>query len=233
MTDTPASDRSQREAAIVDQHLPDGYSAAPEVLASGAVTPDSRHNFQEEQDSLLLQGGDIHRDIYRIKARANAPKRAATFSHTHRQQLDSNEISAREQVQPGGFRRQYLQRQGLQRSISTVATPVTKSFVGFLELYGSFAGEDLADTDDDESAIDDDDETESQQEEPTERRPLLGRRKSSKRMRAKGDAGTVKTFFTLLKAFVGTGIMFLPKAFNNGGILFSSITLVMVSIITS
>ncbi|OQO11139.1 hypothetical protein B0A48_05395 [Cryoendolithus antarcticus] len=233
MTDTPASDRSQREAAIVDQHLPDGYSAAPEVLASGAVTPDSRHNSQEEQDSLLLQGGDIHRDIYRIKARANAPKRAATFSHTHRQGLDSNEISAREQVQPGGFRRQYLQRQGLQRSISTVAAPVTKSFVGFLELYGSFAGEDLADTDDDESAIDDEDETESQREEPSERRPLLGRRKSSKRMRAQGDAGTVKTFFTLLKAFVGTGIMFLPKAFNNGGILFSSITLVMVSIITS
>ena len=35
-----------------------------------------------------------------------------------------------------------------------------------------------------------------------------------------------------LKAFVGTGIMFLPKAFNNGGILFSSITMLIVSAVT-
>jgi proton-coupled amino acid transporter len=47
-----------------------------------------------------------------------------------------------------------------------------------------------------------------------------------------GDAGTVRTFFTLLKAFVGTGIMFLPRAFNNGGILFSSLTLVVISLLT-
>lgn len=42
-----------------------------------------------------------------------------------------------------------------------------------------------------------------------------------------------KSFFTLLKAFIGTGIMFLPKAFNNGGILFSSITLITVSVVTT
>ena len=43
---------------------------------------------------------------------------------------------------------------------------------------------------------------------------------------------TTKSFFTLPKAFIGTGIMFLPKAFNNGGILFSSITLVIVSLLS-
>jgi len=52
-------------------------------------------------------------------------------------------------------------------------------------------------------------------------------------MQRKGDAGNIKTFFTLLKAFIGTGILFLPKAFNNGGILFSSITLVTVSLVTT
>lgn len=112
-----------------------------------------------------------------------------------------------------------------------MATPVARNFVSFLELYGSFAGEDLADDDDDESAIVDDEETGPDQQ--SETRPLLGRRKSTKRIKREGDAGTTKTFFTLLKAFVGTGIMFLPKAFRNGGILFSSITLIMVSIITS
>jgi solute carrier family 36 (proton-coupled amino acid transporter) len=69
-------------------------------------------------------------------------------------------------------------------------------------------------------------------DEPNEARPLLGRRKSSRRAKKPGDASTTKSFFTLLKAFIGTGIMFLPKAFNNGGILFSSITLVVVSLLS-
>jgi amino acid permease len=30
------------------------------------------------------------------------------------------------------------------------------------------------------------------------------------------------TFFTLIKGFIGTGILFLPKGFKNGGYIFSS-----------
>lgn len=192
---------------------------------------------QTEESSLTLQGGDIHRDIFRIKARASAPRRAATFSAKHSPHISAQDEDAVPVGEPGGFRRQYLQNQvsqrpGFQRRLTSVATPVTRNFVSFLELYGSFAGEDLIDTDeDDESAIAEDDEEAG--EPPSERRPLLGRRKSSKRVKKEGDASTTKTFFTLLKAFVGTGIMFLPKAFRNGGILFSSITLITVSIITT
>jgi len=102
--------------------------------------------------------------------------------------------------------------------------------VSFLELYGNFAGEDLEESDDEEVIVDDE---EPEPEEIGEQRPLLGRRKSSRRVRAQGDAGNVKSFFTLIKAFVGTGIMFLPKAFKNGGMLFSSITLIVVSLVTS
>ncbi|ORY61825.1 hypothetical protein LY90DRAFT_668468 [Neocallimastix californiae] len=36
-----------------------------------------------------------------------------------------------------------------------------------------------------------------------------------------GTASEGKTMFLLLKAFIGTGILFLPKAFSNGGMLFS------------
>ncbi|TKA34190.1 hypothetical protein B0A50_00170 [Salinomyces thailandicus] len=239
MSDTPNSQQSRREAQIVDRHLPDGYSAAPEVVdyfTNQAADSQPTDDETAAESSLRLQGGDIHRDIFKIRARAAAPKRAATFSATQRKPLlpvrtpDGDEIISQGQ-EPGGFRRQHMQRQALQRRLSTVATPVTKNFVSFLELYGSFAGEDLADTDEDESAIDDE---EIGPDEPvTERRPLLGRRKSSRRMKKEGDAGTTKTFFTLLKAFIGTGIMFLPKAFRNGGILFSSITLIMVSIVTT
>jgi solute carrier family 36 (proton-coupled amino acid transporter) len=234
MTDTPSSEQSRREAEIVDRHLPDGYSATPEAVAypnndERGASPEREAEEPTEQSSLLLQGGDVHRDIFRIKARGSLPRRSNTFSANQSPSLQPTAYrSAQDQLQPGGFRRQYLQSNpNYERRLSQESRPVTQNFISFLELYGSFAGEDLADTDDDEeSAIDD---TESQ----AERRPLLPRRKSSKRIKREGDAGTTKTFFTLLKAFVGTGIMFLPKAFRNGGILFSSITLITVSIVTT
>lgn len=233
MTDAPSSEENRREAAILNGHLQEGYSADPDVLFNSTTNDSALETAveqQPEQSSLRLQGGDIHRDLYRIKARANAPRRAATFSHSEGDSLLPGTLpSAAEQNAPGGFRRQYVQRQALKGSLSNVAVPVA-TFISFLELYGDFAGEDLADTDEDESTINEDDDVDRR---PSETRPLLGRRKSTKRMKREGDASTTKTFFTLLKAFIGTGIMFLPKAFRNGGILFSSMTLVSVSLLTS
>jgi solute carrier family 36 (proton-coupled amino acid transporter) len=234
MTDTPTS-QDQEDASIVSQHLPSGYTAEPGDLSSSQIdgpsasAPDLTR--PEEEDSLKLLGGDIHRDLYKIKARAKAPRRAATFSHPNGGDRTgvaniNHDFTQAEQMAPGGFRRQFLMRQ--QGRFQSVTTPVTDNFVSFLALYGSFAGEDLAESDDE--AIEDGEDEEAP--ESDEQRPLLGRRKSS-RVGKKGDAGKTKTFFTLLKAFVGTGIMFLPKAFNNGGILFSSITLLTVSIISA
>ncbi|CAK7208104.1 hypothetical protein SEUCBS140593_000029 [Sporothrix eucalyptigena] len=77
---------------------------------------------------------------------------------------------------------------------------------------------------------------------PSERQPLLGRRASGAVAVAGSDvagdgtgkakAGMSQAFFTLLKAFVGTGIMFLPKAYNNGGMVFSTVTLLIVSLLS-
>lgn len=77
---------------------------------------------------------------------------------------------------------------------------------------------------------------------PHERQPLLDRRQSGAVASSHGDAGgdgrgkakagMSQAFFTLLKAFVGTGIMFLPKAFNNGGMVFSTVTLLIVSLLS-
>lgn len=218
---------------------PDASASASASASSTAITPAALNDEQSPasdtlESSLKLQGGDIHRDMYRIKARANSLRRAATFSHQPSPRLHPvDELSYPEQRVPGGFRRQHLLRRARQRRMSGPLV-VARDFVDFLDLYGSFAGEDLedADTSEDDSAIDD----REQEEESGERRPLLGRpslghRRSSKRPAREGDASTFKTFFTLLKAFIGTGIMFLPKAFRNGGILFSSLTLVFVSLI--
>lgn len=225
--------QGQREADILSHHLDPGFTAAfddgngnkaGEEDAEDAVTAEPGQN-----SSLKLQGGDVHRDLYRIQARSRRDRlqhRAATFSHTPREEPGQDEQARIDE--PGGLRREYYRRQ--HRRIHSATAPITRNFVSFLELYGEFAGEDLAD-DEDESAIVS--EPEGEEEETVgERRPLLGRRKTS-RFRERGDASNVKTFFTLLKAFIGTGIMFLPKAFKNGGLLFSSITLVTVSIVTS
>jgi len=73
--------------------------------------------------------------------------------------------------------------------------------------------------------------------EPTETRPLLKQRGRAKSFQSgKGHATMMKAALLLLKSFVGTGVLFLPKAycslltstnfsFMNGGMIFSSLLL--------
>ncbi|OAD65868.1 hypothetical protein PHYBLDRAFT_153121 [Phycomyces blakesleeanus NRRL 1555(-)] len=64
-----------------------------------------------------------------------------------------------------------------------------------------------------------------------ERTPLLPKVRPTTSIQGKATPG--KAMFLLLKSFVTTGIMFLPKAFSNGGLLFSImgvITLALVSL---
>ena len=235
MADLPSKPSEQdlvNHGRVISSHLDPGYTAE---FDPGTSNVNSQNLDDAAESSLRLPGGDMHRDLYKIQAeskRAKLHKRAATFSHatefapSEAGDDDAGDyfVPVHEQLAPGGFRRAYLTRQA--RTVSNIAAPVTRNFISFLELYGNFAGEDLEESDD-ETAIEDEESTA-----PDENRPLLGRRKSSKRIRAQGDASNMKSFFTLLKAFVGTGIMFLPKAFKNGGMLFSSITLLTVAAVT-
>ncbi|KAJ5814484.1 hypothetical protein N7474_006261 [Penicillium riverlandense] len=218
--------RLDSEAEVISRHLHPRFTGACDGIIEndgdvrGRRTADHGGN---PQSSLKLQGGDIHRDLYRIEARSNRgglDQRAATFSHPPRLETDADlDITIRNE--PGAFRRQFLWRN--KRGFINKSAP--NSFIEFLELYGRFAGEELAESEDEKDAGSSGtpvDEVEG------ERRPLLANRESSR-----GDASDTKTFFTLLKAFIGTGIIFLPKAFRNGGILFSSLALVTVSITTT
>ena len=205
MTDTPSSqnERRQAEADIVSRYLPSGYSAEPNVVSSdppsaSTSVPNLPSSAEEPQDSLTLQGGDIHREIFKIGARARLPARAATYANPNLRRSSTfgrlqDDIRPKDQLAPGGFRRQFLQRQ--QRRFNRVTNPVTKNFVSFLDLYGSFAGEDLAESED-ESALDSEDEEAEAQ--AGETRPLLGRRKSTRRAERMGKAVTMKSFLTFL-----------------------------------
>ncbi|KAL5333130.1 transmembrane amino acid transporter protein-domain-containing protein [Aspergillus crustosus] len=219
----------QRDEAILSQHLHPQFTAS---LQEEVIAPDSENGVgssaadtPEPQSSLLLLGGDMHRDLYRLDAKtkqARMDKRAATFSQIPRRDSDLID-DAVTTLEPGSFRRHFIRQQGQDHPV------LHRSFLEYLDMYGNFAGEDLEESEEEIEAGE-----EEIQEEEGERRPLLGSRKHKRtRSSMPGDASNVKTFFTLLKAFIGTGIIFLPKAFRNGGILFSSITLVSVAAIST
>ncbi|KAJ2838723.1 hypothetical protein FBU31_000854, partial [Coemansia sp. 'formosensis'] len=49
---------------------------------------------------------------------------------------------------------------------------------------------------------------------------------------ASSGASVQKTFFLLIKSFIGSGVLFLPRAFYNGGLLFSSSLMLVVAAVS-
>lgn len=131
---------------------------------------------------------------------------------------------------------------------------LTASFLEFLTLYGHFAGEELEE--DDEvlkpgeyfSSGEEEEEEfayaeahgyapsrtseESEEHEPMEDSALLtpSRRRRRRKMRGgSGRSSPMNAALTLLKSFVGTGVLFLPRAYLNGGMLFGNVVLLGVA----
>ncbi|KAL8898406.1 MAG: hypothetical protein Q9192_002097 [Flavoplaca navasiana] len=132
-------------------------------------------------------------------------------------------------------------RQGAQ------STFFTSSFIEFLTLYGHFAGEEL-----EEIKEEDEDEVEgiddyygadiyegahegSNAHEYGEGSALLISGTTSRRNRKPsgrapvGRNSPLGAALMLLKSFVGTGVLFLPKAYLNGGMMFSNLVLLGVA----
>ncbi|CAO3639535.1 unnamed protein product [Cunninghamella blakesleeana] len=63
-----------------------------------------------------------------------------------------------------------------------------------------------------------------------ETQPLLSRSRPGQTLQGRATPG--KAMFLLLKSFVTTGIMFLPKAFENGGLLFSILAMIAWALIS-
>lgn len=96
------------------------------------------------------------------------------------------------------FRRAFV----AQKQQKPLPSVVTRNFIDFLVLYGFYGG-DIIPEDEDELLEDEEDGL-------PETQPLLRPANSTSAM-IEGTSGK-KAFFMLLKAFVGTGILFLPKA---------------------
>ncbi|KAI1074154.1 vacuolar amino acid transporter 3 [Whalleya microplaca] len=209
----------------------------------------------DEFSSLRLQGGDITRQIYRWTEEAggrNRAQRSKSFSYARDEPetevLDINSIKV-----PGGFRRNYLRRavrspplspQGLEAGEGSSRGRrepqiFTNSFLEFLTIYGHFAGEELEE--DDEALLpgeyfssgEEDEYYDSDEDrEPMEDSTLLTPSKRKRRRKIRGGSGNNTPFnaaLLLLKSFVGTGVLFLPRAYLNGGMVFSNLVLLFVA----
>ncbi|KAH0833091.1 amino acid transporter [Lanmaoa asiatica] len=199
-------------------------------------------------------GADVTHDIYKWhadKSRQSGRPRALSyagsvappnpaFEHIH---------------EPGGFRRNYVLLQANEQGINE--RRATNNFIDFLYIYGQFAGENL---EEDEDRAEDEESAEQSAPSSTanETQPLLkstDRSRSRSRRRAvsvsaHGDATVLQAVLMvsisrgssclilmpashqLLKSFVGTGVLFLGKAFANGGLVFSVITIALVALVS-
>jgi proton-coupled amino acid transporter len=205
----------------------------------------------DEFSSLKLQGGDITRPIYKWTEEADQQskmQRSKSFSdprpEPETEELDINYIKV-----PGGFRRNFIRRAAREPdelehgsgSNQHQAHPrfLTGSFLEFLTLYGHFAGEELEE--DDEvlkpgeyftSGSEGDIYEEGSDEEAMEESALLTPSRHKRRRRERGGSGQnspMSAALLLLKSFVGTGVLFLPRAYLNGGMLFSNLVLLFVA----
>ncbi|EEH19184.1 hypothetical protein PABG_01503 [Paracoccidioides brasiliensis Pb03] len=232
-----------------------------DIHASGADSNSWRNGGADEEfSSLQLQGGDITRPIYRWadESAGHGISRRKSFvvprPEPESEVMDINSIKV-----PGGFRRDFLRRTAAPQELDGThaseegeqnhGRPVllTNNFLEFLTLYGHFAGEEL---EEDDEALEPDEYfapdiwngresmTDEQRRLLEEEAPLLGEETPGKRRKQHKDrvhpANTTSTgaILLLLKSFVGTGVLFLPRAFMNGGMLFSSIVLVSVSLLS-
>lgn len=185
-------------------------------------------------------------------------KRSQSF-HVKRPEPENETLDISNIRQPGGFRRNYLRRlagdspapsgdpshRARLDPINGHPTKLfTNSFLEFLTLYGHFAGEDL---EEDDEALEEDEyfssdaenawgHQEENEEEYGEGSALLTpggkRRRKHKSKAPRGTNTSMNAALLLLKSFVGTGVLFLPRAFLNGGMLFSCLVLLGVAILS-
>ena len=178
-----------------------------------------KQDAEEDIQSIQVPGG-FRRD--HIRRTAGSPAPSSTQRRPQYGTID------RAQTEPAGPNHQF----------------VTSNFIEFLTLYGHFAGETLDEDDEilgpDEyfssDAYDEATEAEDGRSDDGwgEDSALLtpGKRRRRRKAREAGKASPFGAALLLLKSFVGTGVLFLPRAFYNGGMLFSFLVLVLLACVS-
>lgn len=185
--------------------------------AAPSFDPQAETLLPADVHDIAEEGSDMTRDIFFaiLKETQDGPPRPKSLP-------DQSEIlhedigKASDIAQPGGFRREHVIT-NLPGNSPLVPSYVQDSFLdsiqptpGLLQsTYGDFIVASLGLADDDDS------------DELGDSTPLLTRAWKRRPEKQQPGATVGKTVFTILKSFIGSGILFLPKGFANGGMLFS------------
>lgn len=185
----------------------------------------SKHLPTDHSNSLKLASGDMTRDLYHINN--NQIRRSKSFSENDRRGSTASQLRL-----PGGFRRDFITNQKYKYgyTLTKPTTFLTKNFLEFLTIYGHFAGENLED--EDFLACDYDTSSDKIDQESPLLRSSQQANIDDNNLENQKKTSSIKAFFLLVKAFIGTGVLFLPKAFSNGGLIFSIILLFLFSILS-
>lgn len=253
----PWAGGAYEDPEIVRRHLvqpgngasDDGSGEVSDGLKGKQPATGARSGLDDEFSSLKLQGGDVTRPIYKWTEEADQRskmQRSKSFS-VPRPEPENEELDIHHIKIPGGFRRNFIRRAardaddaepgGLSQG-SAQPRLFTSNFLEFLSLYGHFAGEELEE--DDEvlkpgeyfTSGSEGDVYEDTDEEPMEESTLLTPSRRKRRRKERGGSGQnspMGAALLLLKSFVGTGVLFLPRAYLNGGMLFSNLVLLFVA----
>ncbi|EPQ27471.1 uncharacterized protein PFL1_05009 [Pseudozyma flocculosa PF-1] len=251
--DDDGPSRSSRPRSAADRS--DSFSQSESAVEDGEGQDDDEDD-DEYRGPHAMQGGAITDEVYRWahKNRRVSTRRTRSESlHLPRTQTIDPELDVSGIKEPGGFRRFFVINQAAEQG--RPAPRALRSFIDFLSLYGHFAGEYLEEDDDDEDEDEDEEGLDDEERAipgssrdagrgSTERsallrgRPGVSRSDTRSRMRKasqdrrRGEASVTDAVMMLLKSFVGTGVLFLGKAFYNGGLLFSTITLCFVAFVS-
>ncbi|ONH68895.1 Vacuolar amino acid transporter 4 [Cyberlindnera fabianii] len=215
-----ASPQSTHSSQVyVDPHNPSFTSEQQDLR----LIQDTTDVYFNNEDGLAKEGADITHGLKKgIRKSGSSLKRTRSFGDLFEGQR--RESSASALIVPGGFRREFIVNKHRQLAVlndeELKQVPfLTKNFMEFLYIYGHFAGEDFEDEFEDwdqsgdSAAISFDENTPLIQRDQNAQKPL--------RYQARGTTSTLKAFLIMLKSFVGTGVLFLPRAFSNGGLTFS------------
>ncbi|GJJ69624.1 solute carrier family 36 (proton-coupled amino acid transporter) [Entomortierella parvispora] len=216
------------------------HSAASAHLSdSNLLQSDNASSAFETPSHFNLQGADVSNDVYKWHEKETRAKlnRAQTYHHAPTSIDEDTDIANIKA--PGGFRRHFIQQDAATRGQPAPQLP-TKSFIHFLGMFNMyemdhFAGENFHSIPKRSIVVPKDAE---------KRRQSLARTDTSHRRIFMGEEleedeevieepeekiGFSKALGMLFKSFIASGILFLPNAFKNGGIVFAPLFMTLIA----
>ncbi|KAF8924034.1 transmembrane amino acid transporter protein-domain-containing protein [Dissophora ornata] len=212
-------------------------TSTPRASSASAVGSTITDDSATLNSHFQLQGGADANDVYKWhekQTRRQLGARSYTYHAPHNKDPAFSSIKA-----PGGFRRHFIQQDAVVRGEPAPQLP-TKSFIHFLGSFNMyevdhFAGEDFRSIPKRSIVVPKDLEKQriSMTESIGSRRYFIPGEELMEDEETIEEPGEKLSFrkaiVMLFKTFIASGILFLPNAFKNGGIVFAPLFMILIA----